>query len=172
MKIDEIKKVSLQSKYFQIMRTDLDQYIQAAIRNLDEKKLSGATIGLKIDLSIMKNKVEDENAPTGVRDSVRPSIKYRIGLTLQSKASRNGDVTNYDTELVQDDTGAYFMLTKDEASGQLNMFNSYDELPQDADMEDAEDAGDDPFGDAPEADDGDEGDTDAEDLFDGDGEDA
>ena len=58
-----------------------------------------------------------------------PNVTYKLTMSMQAKAERKGDVVRAGHELVQDDTGSYYVLTAQEASGQLNMFNAYDELP-------------------------------------------
>lgn len=140
MIIDKNKRVDLDSPHFTEMRTDLNRYIGSALRAMDEKKMSAAAIGLKIDIVTEHRTIKDDNAPTGEREALVPNITYKLALTLQAKADTKGDVVRTGHELVRDDTGSYFILTTEEASGQLSMFNSYDELPQDDDQEGDDDA--------------------------------
>lgn len=131
MIIDHKKAVTLESPHFAAMRDDLNRYIGSALRAMDEKKMSSASIGLKIDIVTTHKTIQDENAPTGKREALVPDITYKIALTLQAKADNKGDVVRTGHELVKDDTGSYYILTTEEASGQLSMFNEWDELAKD-----------------------------------------
>lgn len=129
MKIDERKEFTLNSPFFEKMREDLGQYINKAPKVMEARHAESCSIALKIDIALDGTKVKDENAPTGEREAIIPNITYKLAMTMQAKAQRAGAVVRDGHELVQDDTGKYFILTKEEASGQLNMFNGYDELP-------------------------------------------
>ena len=130
MIIDHKKAVTLESPHFDTMRNDLNRYIGSALRAMDEKKMSSAAIGLKIDIVTTHKTIRDENAPMGEREALIPDITYKIAMTLQAKADSKGDVVRTGHELVKDDTGSYYILTTEEASGQLSMFNDYDELTE------------------------------------------
>lgn len=136
MIIDEKKRVTLDSHYFTEMRMDLNRYISGALRSMEEKNMNSASIGLKIDIILVHKDIEDENAPTGERHAVVPDITYKLALTMQAKADTKGNIVRSDHELVRGDDGDYYIMTTEEASGQLNMFNSYDELPQGDEQED------------------------------------
>ena len=138
MMIDEKKRVNLDSPYFMDMRSDLNRYISGAFRSMEEKDMSSASIGLKIDLLLIRKTVEDDNSPTGEREALVPDITYKLALTMQAKADTRGNVVRSDHELVRDDDGSYYILTTEEASGQLNMFNGYDELNQGVRQEDSD----------------------------------
>lgn len=129
MKIDERKEFTLNSPFFEKMREDLGQYINKAPKVMEARHAESCSIALKIDIALDGTKVKDENAPTGEREAIIPNITYKLAMTMQAKSQRAGAVVRDGHELVQDDTGKYFILTKEEASGQLNMFNGYDELP-------------------------------------------
>ncbi len=146
MKInDDKKRLSLNSPYFDKMRTDLDAAIHSAVNAMLRKEINSGTVALKLDIGLVPQTIPDDNAPTGTREAVPIKIAYKVAITLQSKAELKGDVVkDLKHELVQDDTKAFFIVSSDEASGQLNMFNCYDELPQDD--------GDDPFDDEEEGD--------------------
>lgn len=139
MIIDEKKRVNLDSPHFAEMRTNLNRYITGALNSMEEKNMSSASIGLKIDLILVHKTIEDDNAPTGERDAVVPDITYKLALTMQAKADTKGNVVRTDHELVKGDDGNYYILTTEEANGQLNMFNGYDELPSDNDNQEDED---------------------------------
>lgn len=132
MKInDDKKRLSLNSPYFDKMRLDLDAAIHSAVNAMLCKEINSGTVALKLDIALIPQSIPDNNAPTGIRSAVPIKIGYKVAVTLQSKAELKGDVVkDLKHELVQDDTKAFFILNSDEASGQLNMFNGYDELPQ------------------------------------------
>ena len=141
MMFDSKKRVNLDSPHFDSMKTDLNRYIFAALKAMDEKKMSAATIGLKIDIQTIHKTIKDDNAPVGQREALVPDITYKVALTLQAKADTKGNIVRSGHELIRDDDGSFYIVTTEEASGQLSMFNGYDELPDnaDAEMEDDED---------------------------------
>ena len=140
MKInDDKKRLNLESPYFDRMRTDLNAAINSAVNTMLRKEINSGTVALKLDIALIPQTVPDDNAPTGTRSAVPIKIAYKVAVTLQSKAELKGDVVkDLKHELVQDDTKAFFILNSDEASGQLNMFNGYDELPADNSDDDDE----------------------------------
>lgn len=141
MMFDSKKRVNLDSPHFDSMKTDLNRYIFAALKAMDEKNMSAATIGLKIDIQTIHKTIKDDNAPVGQREALVPDITYKVALTLQAKADTKGNIVRSGHELIRDDDGSFYIVTTEEASGQLSMFNGYDELPDnaDAEMEDDED---------------------------------
>ena len=141
MIFDSKKRVNLDSPHFDSMKTDLNRYIFAALKAMDEKNMSAATIGLKIDIQTIHKTIKDDNAPVGQREALVPDITYKVALTLQAKADTKGNIVRSGHELIRDDDGSFYIVTTEEASGQLSMFNGYDELPDnaDAEMEDDED---------------------------------
>ena len=141
MMFDSKKRVNLDSPHFDGMKTDLNRYIFAALKAMDEKNMSAATIGLKIDIQTIHKTIKDDNAPFGQREALVPDITYKVALTLQAKADTKGNIVRSGHELIRDDDGSFYIVTTEEASGQLSMFNGYDELPDNADeeMEDDED---------------------------------
>lgn len=145
MKInDDKKRLNLESPYFDRMRTDLNAAINSAVNAMLRKEINSGTVALKLDIALIPQSIPDNNAPTGIRSAVPIKIGYKVAVTLQSKAELKGDVVkDLKHELVQDDTKAFYILNSDEASGQLNMFNGYDELPSDGPDDDDELPGDD-----------------------------
>ena len=141
MMFDSKKRGNLDSPHFDSMKTDLNRYIFAALKAMDEKNMSAATIGLKIDIQTIHKTIKDDNAPVGQREALVPDITYKVALTLQAKADTKGNIVRSGHELIRDDAGSFYIVTTEEASGQLSMFNGYDELPDnaDAEMEDDED---------------------------------
>lgn len=132
MHIDPKKKVTLSSPLFDKMRYDLDAYITKMLPLMEAKNSLAGTISLKIDFSIFEDEVKCDNSPTGIREAKVPHIGYKLVLSMQSKAERKDDVVGKGHEVIQDGCD-YYIVTKDEASGQLNMFNGYDEYPNEDD---------------------------------------
>ncbi len=131
MLIDPKKEFSLNSPFFAKMREDLDAYIRKAPMLMETRHTEACSIALKIDVAYEKTPINDDNSPTGKREAMVPNVGYKLVLTMQAKAERKGDVVKHGHELVQDDSGKYYILSQEEASGQLNMFNGFDELPDD-----------------------------------------
>lgn len=153
IKIDSNKKVTLYNPEFNEMRNALDTTLQTTLKGMIAKNMTGATIGLKIDISLIKQVIKDDNAQTGQREALRPDINARIVAAMQQRVDKKvgviGKTSN--VELLVDDTGDFFFVSREEASGQLSMFNSWDEFQeaaeenQDAlDAEDTEAADDEP----------------------------
>lgn len=128
MHIDKSKKFELNSPIFSQMRDDLDLYIRQCIVEMQKRDIASGAITLKIDITTMRETVADNNSPTGERNTIIPIIDYKLALNMQTKAEHKGKITDCGHEIVQDDTGAYFILTREKASGQLTTFNSYDEI--------------------------------------------
>lgn len=125
--VDNSKKVSLYSTYFDKMREDLDTAILKAIAAMNTKDVDSGSVSLKIDFSIIKVAVFDK-FKSATRRAIYPDINYKVTLTVQSKGEAKGDITNKNHELVMDENGEYFIVTKGEADGQLNMFDSSGEV--------------------------------------------
>ena len=132
MNIDPKKRLSLYSPHFDEMRKELDAYITRVFHIMEAKDTKAATIALKIDFNVLKDKISCDNSPTGEREAIIPNIGYKIAMTLQTKAEHRGDVVGKGHEVIQDGM-TYYIVTKEEASGQLNMFNGFDELPDEND---------------------------------------
>lgn len=145
IKIDSNKKVTLYNHEFDEMRNALDMTLQTTFKSMLAKNMTGASIGLKIDISLIKQVIKDDNAQTGQREALRPDINARIVAAMQQRVDKKVGVVGKtsNVELLVDDTGDFFFVTKEEASGQLSMFNSWDEFKDAAeenqDAADAED---------------------------------
>ena len=132
IQIDSNKKVTLYNHEFDEMRRALDVTLQNTFKSMLAKNMTGASIGLKIDISLIKQVVNDNNAPTGKREALRPDINARIVAAMQQRMDKKVGVVGKtsNVELLVDDTGDFFFVTKEEASGQLSMFNSWDEFKE------------------------------------------
>lgn len=126
MHIDPRKKVTLSSPIFDKMRSDLDVYITKMLPIMETKNSLTGKISLTIDFEIIEDAVKCENSITGVREAKIPLIGYKLALSTQSKAERRDYVVGRGNEVIQNGAD-YYIVTKEEASGQLNMFNSYDD---------------------------------------------
>lgn len=138
--IDKNKKFELSSPYFENMHKDLDAHISRALAIMDRKDMSGAKIGLVIDITTDRKKVNDDNAPLGVREAIMPHVGYKLTFKLEAKSESKDDIVGAGNEVIRDDIGDYFIVSTEEASGQLNLFNGYAEVdgefPEENDEED------------------------------------
>ena len=158
MVINSNSKADLSNPVFNDMKEKLNAAFRNAISGMNLRNLASGVVTLKIDITTDRTSVKDKNAPIGSREALKLKINYRIATDMRATSNTKGDVfpKTRTYELVQDDTKAFFILTSEEASGQLNMFNGYDELPkdeapasddddplEDEDLDEAEDALDD-----------------------------
>lgn len=129
IKIDPKKQITLYNKEFDVMRNDLDIAIKAALPKMYQKGINLASITLKIEIGTAKMDVTDNNAPTGTREQVKVVMAYKVGTELKTKSEAKGSIVSLGDkkELLVDDDGRFFLVTSEEASGQLSMFNSFDE---------------------------------------------
>ena len=144
IKIDPAKKITLYNPEFDEMRNDLDVTLRNTLKSMLALNMTSATVGLKIDIELIKEVIKDDNAPTGQREAMKPEISARTVAAMQKRLDKKckviGKASN--VELLVDDTGEFFFVTREEASGQLSMFNSYDEFLEaaNAEKQDAADA--------------------------------
>ena len=169
IKIDPSKKLTLYSQEFDEMRNNLDLTLQTTLKAMIAKNMDAAAIGLKINVELIKVDLADDNAPTGTRPAMKPEISARIVAAMQQRVDKKCNVIGRASkkEILIDDDGNMCLVSEEEASGQLSMFNSWDEF-KDATTEGqavpiSEDDEDDemPFAEAPD-DDEEEDDDDAD----------
>lgn len=127
--IDPQKQITLYNEEFKVMRNDLNVAIQEAIAKMLKKDINLASVTLKLEIGTMRKKVMDDNAPTGIREQMKILMAYKVGTELKTKGETKGSIVSLGDkkELLVDDSGRFFLVTSDEASGQLSMFNSFDE---------------------------------------------
>lgn len=152
--LDPNDRITLYSTVFDEMRHTLDKTLQGTLRQMIRKDMSAGAVGLKIDISLEKTVTRDDNAPSGERPALRPEIAWKVSFVMQQKADGKGDaVTDKDgKEVLVGDDGEAYLVSEEEASGQLSMFNSWDEfreaamegqpaqIDDDEEMEDENDA--------------------------------
>ena len=125
---DPEKRIDLYNRDFDEMRAALDTAIQQAMGRMLDKGVYAAAITLKIDIGLTRDVIDDANAATGMREAIHPEICYKLSFTMQHKGSMDGDVIPKGSdELLMDNSGSFYLVSKEEASGQLSMFNSWDE---------------------------------------------
>lgn len=147
IKIDPEKQITLYNKEFDVMRNDLDVAIQKILPKMFHKGINLGSVTLKIDIGTVKQAITDNNAYTGTREQVKVVMAYKVSTELKSKEEAKGSVVSLGDkkEILMDDTGRFFLVSSDEASGQLSMFNSFDEFveevtgDEDEDTEETED---------------------------------
>ena len=145
IKIDPSKKLTLYSQEFDEMRNNLDLTLQTTLKAMIAKNMDAAAIGLKINVELIKVDLADDNAPTGTRPAMKPEISARIVAAMQQRVDKKCNVIGRASkkEILIDDDGNMCLVSEEEASGQLSMFNSWDEFKDAAeenqDAADAED---------------------------------
>lgn len=133
IKIDPEKRITLYNRDFDDMRSVLDGTIQNIIPQMLNRDMNAGSITLKIDIGLVKTVIRDKNAMMGTRPAVNPEISFRIGYVMQQKAEEKGDIIPKGSdELLMGDDGAFYLVSQEEASGQLSVFDSYDEYLQEA----------------------------------------
>ena len=122
-------KISIYNPSFDVVRNELDINLRGVVAEMVEKDQSSGSVTLKIDISTSKDIINDDNAPTGTRPAMNIEIDADVSHMIQSKGKTKVDVITrgHQKELVMDDNGELHIVSRDEASGQLSMFNTYDE---------------------------------------------
>ena len=155
IKIDPSKRITLYNHEFSEMRQALDTTIQTTLKAMIAREMDAAGIALKINIDLIKTVVKDDNAPTGTREAMKPEISARIVAAMQQRVDKKVGVIGRasNKELLVDDEGNFCLVSPEEASGQLSMFNSWDEFREavNADVPGDAEETDDPFEDDPEA---------------------
>ena len=134
IKIDPSKKLTLYSQEFDEMRNNLDLTLQTTLKAMIAKNMDAAAIGLKINIDLIKCTLKDNNAPTGEREAMKPEISARVVAAMQQRVDKKCNVIGRASkkEILIDDDGNMCLVSEEEASGQLSMFNSYDEYVEEA----------------------------------------
>lgn len=131
IKIDEEKRIHLYNRDFDEMRNTLDITLQQTMAQMLGKGMDSGTITLKIDIGFERDVVKDDNAQSGERPAIHPEIDYKISFTMQQKGNVDGEIIPKGSdELLVDDNGGFYLVSREEASGQLSMFNSWDEYSE------------------------------------------
>lgn len=122
-------EISINNPDFDVMRNTLNITMNGVIDEMIEKELNSGTVTLKLTFSTMKDVINDNNAPMGTRPAMNIEIGADVNYSIQSKGSCKVDVINKaaQKEIVMDDNGTHHIVSRDVASGQLSMFNTYDE---------------------------------------------
>lgn len=129
IKIDPEKKIHLYNRDFDEMRNTLDIVLQKTMANLIDKELDSGVITLRMAINLNRDMIKDDNAPSGVRPAIHPEIDCKIGATMQEKFGIDCEIIPKGSdELIVDKNGDTFLVSREEASGQLSMFNTYDEF--------------------------------------------
>lgn len=141
IKIDPEKQITLYNKEFDVMRNDLDVAIQKTLPKMFQKGINLASVTLKIEIGTIKQEITDNNAQTGTREQVKVVMAYKVSTELKSKEEAKGSVVSLGDkkELLMDDSGRFFLVSSEEASGQLSMFNSFDEYAEEVTGEGGDD---------------------------------
>lgn len=129
--IDPEKQISLYNRDFDIMRAELDRSIQDTLGQMVDKGADEGSITLKI--SIRLDRGEIRNSDGTHRPAIHPSIGYKVGTVLQFKSDDSGAIIPPGSdELLTDGNGKFFLVSREEAAGQLSIFNTWDEYFKEA----------------------------------------
>lgn len=122
-------KVSIYNPIFDVARNELDINLNGIIHEMVDKDMNSGSVTLKIDINTSKDVINDDNAPMGTRPAMNIEIAADVSSTIQKKGKVKVDVLTrgHQKELVMDDNGELNIVSREEASGQLSMFNSWDE---------------------------------------------
>ena len=126
---DKDTRVSIYNPAFDVLRNELDIKLRDVVAEMVEKDQSSGSVTLKIDISTTKAVISDDNAPMGTRPAMDIEISGDVSHVIQSKGKTKVDILTRakQKELVMDDNGEMHIVSREEASGQLSMFNTYDE---------------------------------------------
>lgn len=130
MRIDFNKdaEISLYNRDFDPARNELNARLQSVIAEMIAKDLNSGSVTLKIDIGTKSVIANDPDAPTGERPAMLLEIEADVSSVIQQKEKAKCAVAVAgQKELVMDSDGRVFMVSPQEASGQLSMFNSWDE---------------------------------------------
>ena len=128
IKLDPEKRIHIGNRDFDEMRVMLDRVLQQTMNKMLDKELDSGAITLKITIDLNRDVINDNNAPMGTRPTIHPEMDYKVGAMVQEKFGTDGEIIPKGSdELLVDDNGGFFLVSKEEASGQLSMFNTYDE---------------------------------------------
>lgn len=127
MYIDESKKINLDNFHFRNMMADLNDRIEKAVPEIEEKGAAGMKITLNINIELMHGTKVDDNAPTGEREYIMPCVDYKIVQKMEFKDESNGILVGHNEEIIRDIDGNYYLMTAEEASGQLSIFDYEEE---------------------------------------------
>lgn len=133
IKLDPEKQITLYNRDFDAMRDSLDKAIRQIIADMILKDMDAGRIGLTIDISLVKSFTVDSNADSGMRPCINPEVNYKIGTAMQQKDETKGNIIPAGRdELLTDGNGNFFLVTPEEASGQLSLFDTWDEYAREA----------------------------------------
>ena len=62
-----------------------------------------------------------------MRSACVPEIKYKLTMNISSKGTTTGVIAGTNDELVKDGKGNYYIISKQEADGQIGMFEETEE---------------------------------------------
>jgi hypothetical protein len=129
IQFDKDSKVSIYNPLFDVARNELDIILNGVISEMIEKDMNSGSVTLKIDISTSKDIINDDNASMGTRPAMNIEIDADVSHMIQSKGKTKVDIITrgHQKELVMDDNGELRIVSREEASGQLSMFNSWDE---------------------------------------------
>ena len=133
MNFSEEAKISFANPVFDVTRNTLNATLQNLVDEIVEKNLNSGSVTLKINISTESVIINDNNAQMGTRPAMCVEIGADISYAMQQKGSCKVDVIPKaaEKEIVMDDSRTTHIVSRNEASGQLSMFNTWDEYKKD-----------------------------------------
>ena len=124
--IDPEKRIHLYNRDFDMMRDELDRTIRHMVSEMVDRGASDGKITLGINISLIRDEIV--NLDGTHRPAIHPKIGYKIGRVMQFKNEDSGDVIPEGSdELLTDGDGNFYVVSREEAAGQLSIFNTWDE---------------------------------------------
>ena len=126
VKFDENTKLSIYNPVFEVTRNELNIALKDAVAEMIAKGMTGSSVTLKIDISAIREAIVEPHTSMGSREGISIEINAKVAYELKYKNEVKLDVVNGDRELVLDPAGQYYMVSHEEAAGQLSFFGNWD----------------------------------------------
>ena len=126
VKFDENTKLSIYNPVFEVTRNELNIALKDAVAEMIAKGMTGSSVTLKIDISAIREAIVEPHTSMGSREGISIEINAKVAYELKYKNEVKLDVVNGDRELVLDPAGQYYMVSHEEAAGQLSFFSNWD----------------------------------------------
>ncbi len=133
MNYSEDSKISFANPVFDVTRNTLNATMQNLVDEMVEKGMNSGSVALKISFNTESVVINDDNAQMGTRPAMCVVIGTDIAYSMQQKGSVKIDVVPKaaEKEIILDEGRTTRIVSRKEASGQLSMFNTWDEYKKD-----------------------------------------
>ena len=110
--------LSLDGETFESLKDDFDTILARTVGNMQMKGAENATITIKLDVNLEKDKVDTYK---GIFDVTKPSFKHSISSVMQVKDKMSGQLVGDFAMVWDEDEQKYVLRYIDD--GQINMFD-------------------------------------------------